>query len=82
MLEELSRGKCSIRVWQVVIQGVVQGVDSGERRCATFTGSSEAALKLYLCTKCRGARYCGLTCQQAAWDAHRAACKRRRAHLG
>ena len=45
-------------------------------------GSSEAALKLYTCAKCHVARYCGRTCQQAAWDAHRAACKRRQAHLG
>ena len=57
------------------------GGDTGKRRCATFNGSSEATLKLYTCAKCHVARYCGQACQKAAWGAHRAACKRRQAHL-
>lgn len=35
--------------------------------CTNFLGVSEAALKTYLCSGCRRARYCSLDCQRAAW---------------
>ena len=52
------------------------------RRCATFTGASEAQVKLHTCSVCRTAQYCGPLCQKAAWRAHRAACRRREAAPG
>ena len=68
-----------IGVWQA---GSQPGARTGARRCATFAGASEAALKLHTCSGCRRARYCGPRCQREAWGAHRAACKRRQALMG
>ena len=63
--------ECGRRVSLALIQDM--------RRCATFTGASEADLKLHTCSGCGRARYCGPLCQKAAWRAHRAACRRREA---
>lgn len=43
--------------------------------CTNLGGVSEETLKTLLCSRCRGARYCGEECQKAAWvNGHSAVC--------
>jgi hypothetical protein len=44
--------------------------------CCNLAGRSESELPLQVCTKCRGARYCGREHQVAHWNAgHKEVCK-------
>lgn len=46
--------------------------------CVNLAGVSEAALPTLLCSGCRGARYCSVECQRAAWleGGHGMVCKK------
>jgi hypothetical protein len=45
-------------------------------RCCCLEGSSEATVKLQICSGCQGARYCSSACQRAHWKTgHKEVCK-------
>jgi len=47
------------------------------RRCCNLSGTTEAGLRLRLCSSCNTARYCSEACQRVAWRAgHKGACRR------
>lgn len=46
---------------------------SPRAEACSFCGAAAAGLRL--CSRCRGAAYCGAPCQKAAWGAHKRACK-------
>lgn len=49
--------------------------------CQHCGAPESAAHKLKICSSCKDAAYCGPECSAAAWPAHKAACKRKKAIL-
>ncbi|KAL1526334.1 hypothetical protein AB1Y20_015048 [Prymnesium parvum] len=47
-----------------------------ETECGHCHKKASDVVKLSLCARCRGVKYCGALCQKAAWPGHKGRCQR------
>mmetsp|Transcript_30533 Transcript_30533/g.93323 ORF Transcript_30533/g.93323 Transcript_30533/m.93323 type:complete len:330 (+) Transcript_30533:80-1069(+) len=49
--------------------------DRADKRSCSWCGATSGAQKLRVCAQCKGAYYCNVDCQRAAWKGHKQECK-------